>query len=80
MNAFWSDSIELMLLGMGTVFVFLSLLVVGVSLMSAIINKLKPIEHSSNMMPPTNGQYTSTTQDTEIAAVAVSAWIKSQNH
>jgi len=72
MNNFWADSIELMLLGMGSVFVFLSLLVVGTMLMSAIINKL-------NLTDPLPKNI-STTPNAEIAAVAASAWVKAQSN
>jgi len=73
MNDFWANSVELMLLGMGTVFVFLSLLVVGVTLMSAVINKISKAE----ITPP---QHTPTIPDAEVAAVAASAWAKSQTN
>lgn len=73
MNDFWANSVELMLLGMGTVFVFLSLLVIGVIVMSTIINKFSKPE----IIPP---PHTPTTPDAEIAAVAASAWAKAQTH
>ncbi len=74
MGNFWGDSIELMLLGMGTVFVFLSLLVVGMIVMSALINLL-------NTEEPANDTHTKQHfPEAEIAAVAVSAWAKSQNN
>jgi oxaloacetate decarboxylase gamma subunit len=73
MNDFWANSIELMLLGMGSVFDFLSLLVAGTILMSSVINKL-------NVADPTPTS-SSTSPEAEIAAVAASAWAKAQaNH
>lgn len=37
-NNLWEEGFDLMLYGMGTVFVFLTLLVIGTVIMSAIIN------------------------------------------
>jgi len=58
-----------MLLGMGTVFVFLTLLVIGTSLMSALVQKMpsdpEPAPAMAAAKPGTNFQ--------EIAAVAAAA-------
>lgn len=67
----WTQSTELMLLGMGTVFVFLTLLVVSVTLMSATLNLF-----FKNEAPI---KKTTITDESEIAAVAVSAWLKSKS-
>lgn len=74
MSELWSNSIELMLLGMGSVFTFLALLVIGVTVMSALINRFGPqINHSSK-----NNQTKVTLAEAEVAAVAVAAWAASR--
>jgi len=75
MSTLWSDSIELMLLGMGSVFIFLALLVIGVTIMSALINRLSPptfhtIKHKPAPMPHI---------ESEIAVVAAAAWASSHH-
>lgn len=72
MTSLWSSSTELMLLGMGTVFVFLTLLVFGVTLMSAIINKVSTPEQPTAITPVT-------TANAEVAAVAAAAWATSKS-
>ena len=67
MTALWQSSIELMLLGMGTVFVFLILLVIATTLMSAVINKLSP---PAEPITPLNAD------DAEIAAAAAAAFAR----
>ena len=42
-TSLFSQGVDLMLVGMGTVFVFLTLLVVAMSLMAGIIRRLSPI-------------------------------------
>lgn len=70
MSELWSNSIELMLLGMGSVFTFLALLVVGVTIMSALINRFSPpIAHSIK-----TNQSKVTLAEAEVAAVAAAAW------
>ena len=66
MTEIWVQSIDLMLLGMSTVFIFLTLLVFFVSIMSSIINKIT--QHESATM----------INDSDIAAVAAIAY--SENH
>ena len=66
----WSNSIELMLLGMGTVFVFLTLLVIGVIIMSAILNKIS----ASTTPNTTPAQANTNLPETDIAAVAAIAY------
>lgn len=74
MSELWSNSIELMLLGMGSVFTFLALLVIGVTVMSALINRFGPqINHSSK-----TNQTKVTLAEAEVAAVAVAAWAASR--
>ncbi len=52
------QGLDLLLYGMGTVFVFLTLLVIGVSLMSAIISRFfvepEPEPASASFKAPTN--------------------------
>jgi oxaloacetate decarboxylase gamma subunit len=71
MNELWSNSIELMLLGMGSVFSFLALLVMGVTTMSALINRFSPqITHLNKA-----NQSKAALVETEVAAVAAAAWV-----
>ena len=67
MSALWQSSIELMLLGMGTVFVFLILLVIATTAMSAVINKISP-----QATPATSHDDI----DVEIAAAAAAAFAR----
>jgi len=57
-----------MLLGMGTVFVFLILLVIATTAMSAVINKISPPAVPTNTI--------STDIDAEIAAAAAAAFAR----
>lgn len=66
----WSNSIELMLLGMGAVFIFLTVLVIGVIIMSAILNKISA-NTTSNTAPT---QSNNNLPETDIAAVAAIAY------
>lgn len=66
MPTVWQDTIALMLLGMGTVFVFLTLLVIGMFFMSTIINKIAPKEINATNKTQAN--------QAEIAAVAAAAF------
>lgn len=70
MSELWSNSIELMLLGMGSVFSFLALLVVGVTTMSALINRFNPQTTHFNRA----NQSKAALGETEVAAVAAAAW------
>jgi oxaloacetate decarboxylase gamma subunit len=74
MSELWSNSIELMLLGMGSVFTFLLLLVIGVTIMSALINRFSPA--SAN--PIKHNKTKSNTLEAEVAAVAAAAWATSR--
>ena len=67
MTVLWQSSIELMLLGMGTVFVFLVLLVIATSCMSAVINRLSP---------QTETLAANADLEAEIAAVAAAAFAR----
>jgi oxaloacetate decarboxylase (Na+ extruding) subunit gamma len=64
----WSSSFQLMYLGMGTVFVFLVLLVLATTAMSALLNRFAneniPLSNSSNDV------------DIEVAAVAAVAYMR----
>ncbi|MGH1485664.1 MAG: OadG family protein [Cellvibrionaceae bacterium] len=68
MTTSWSNSIELMLLGMGTVFVFLTLLVISVTIMSAVLRRIADEE------PAPAASHNIGSPDTEIAAVAAIAY------
>ena len=70
MSELWSNSIELMLLGMGSVFAFLLLLVVAVTVMSALINRFVP--QTTNPIKNKNSKVGFA--EAEVAAVAVAAW------
>lgn len=50
-----ADAVSLMLLGMGTVFVFLTLLVFVTSLMSSAVNKLVPAPIAAPPPPDPDG-------------------------
>ena len=51
-----SDGINLMFLGMGTVFVFLALLVVVTSIMSTLVQKYGPVQPAGLRHPGAAGQ------------------------
>ena len=74
MNELWSNSIELMLLGMGSVFTFLALLVAGVTIMSALINRFFP----PNTNPTKHNNAKLAFAEAEVAAVAAAAWAASR--
>lgn len=67
-----SAGVDLMFLGMGTVFMFLTILVIGMTIMSWIIGKIEPAEVSAST--------SSTLQsiDSEIAAAAAIAFVTSK--
>ena len=64
------QGIELMLYGMGTVFVFLALLVISTSLMSALIQRLVPAEITS---PSAKGESAEPLPDNTLVAVISAA-------
>ena len=65
------DGIELMIFGMGTVFVFLAVLVVVTTSMSALVNKFFPDQVSSVEPTPSAPQPASAaTDDTLIAVIS----------
>lgn len=69
MSELISGGITLMIMGMGTVFVFLTLLVFGTSFMSWIINKT-----ATNTPMELNQSHTGSGEDlSEVAAVAAAA-------
>jgi oxaloacetate decarboxylase gamma subunit len=71
MGNFWLDSIQLMSLGMSTVFVFLTLLVIGTTLMSTVVNKLVPPEPQAPLPIKSS-------DDTSVAVVAAAAYAASR--
>lgn len=71
MSTIWSDTIQLMLMGMGTVFVFLVVLIVSLNIMSSVIAKVVPVEAEQD-------NNTAAGQE-EIAAVAAIAFAKYKN-
>jgi oxaloacetate decarboxylase gamma subunit len=46
-----SDAVELMALGMGTVFVFLTILVYVTATMSALVKKYAPVQPAGHQVP-----------------------------
>ena len=66
MSTLWSDTFLLLMMGMGTVFVFLVLLILALNVMSSVIQKVVPVEQGD-----------ATQQD--IAAVAAIAYAKYKN-
>ncbi len=66
MSEVLQEAVDLMLMGMGTVFVFLALLVVGTSLMSALLRRL-PAEPE---LKPAVAVASPGAQNQDIAAVA----------
>lgn len=71
-----STGVELMLIGMGTVFVFLTMLVGATSLMSYLVNRFAPEPEPLLRRPaPSPAVTPQTTTDEELVAV-ISAAIK----
>jgi oxaloacetate decarboxylase gamma subunit len=60
MSTIWSDTLLLMLLGMGTVFTFLLLLIISVTIMSSVIKRFSAAEDEPSA-------------DIDVAAIAVVA-------
>lgn len=52
MNEMMSSGVELMLIGMGIVFAFLTLLVVMVNLMTFVVQRFFPEEPLASLTPP----------------------------
>lgn len=69
MSTTWSDTFLLMALGMGTVFIFLVLLIIAVTIMSKVIKQLSP----EPVTPDASADI-----DQEIAAVAAIAYQRHQ--
>ena len=61
MSTIWFDTFSLMALGMGTVFIFLVILIASVTAMSAFIKRLQPEPEDNH-------------SDADIAAVAAIAY------
>ncbi|MEO0443626.1 MAG: OadG family protein [Pseudomonadota bacterium] len=70
MSSTWEPSVELMLMGMGTVFVFLTLLVLGMIIMSNIAQRIGTKEQQANSARHSN--------NTDIAVVAAAAYAASK--
>ncbi len=51
-----SEGMNLMLLGMGTVFVFLTLLVIVTTIMSSLVQKYAPVQPAGAKTPGATGQ------------------------
>ncbi len=64
------DGIELMIFGMGTVFVFLAVLVVVTTTMSALVNKFFPDQVSSAEPTPSAPQPAAANDDTLLAVIS----------
>ena len=64
------DGLELMIYGMGTVFVFLAVLVVVTTSMSAIVNKFFPDEVPAAQPTPSAVQQTPASDDTLLAVIS----------
>ncbi len=71
MLGLWGDSFLLMALGMGTVFAFLTLLVIAMTIMSSIANRL--VAEEIPVISPT------AVSDQELAAVAAAAYRAAHN-
>ena len=65
------DGLYLMLLGMGTVYVFLGVLVVGTTIMSRLIKSMSLPEE---IKPATRGQPAASQADVAVVAAAVRAY------
>lgn len=73
------NGVILMMLGMGTVFVFLSLLVFLTKGMSAIARKIAPAKSTAAVKSPaTTAAAVAPSNDAEIAAAIVAAFAKSK--
>jgi oxaloacetate decarboxylase (Na+ extruding) subunit gamma len=68
MATIWSDTLLLMVLGMGTVFIFLLFLILAVNIMSAVIQRLAPEDVPSE-----------SSSLNDIAAVAAAAYHRHRN-
>lgn len=68
-----SHSVELMLLGMGTVFTFLTLLVLCTHLMSRILQRLAPEAPPSESAPASAGPGAAGTPDARLRAAIIAA-------
>jgi oxaloacetate decarboxylase gamma subunit len=72
------NGLILLLLGMGTVFVFLTLLVFVTKGMSAIVRKIAPAETKSVASPVETIVAPKAGNDTEIAAAICAAYVQSK--
>lgn len=67
MSELMQDGLQLMLLGMGTVFVFLTVLVIGTTIMSRIVMRMPDVPESDTHR---RGRSSSRDDLAEVAAVA----------
>jgi oxaloacetate decarboxylase gamma subunit len=72
------DGLILLLLGMGTVFVFLTLLVFLTKGMSSIVRKVTPKEQPAATSPVVESVAPSAGNDAEIAAAIAAAFVQSK--
>ena len=63
-NELINEGLTLMLAGMGTVFVFLTVLVIAMTLMSRLVSRFQPAQNAANAANAANAG------DDEIAAIA----------
>jgi len=68
------EGLKFMGLGMGTVFVFLAIMIFCMNIMSYIVHKFFPEPQVS--ITPSNGSNTTTTQDKKKIVAAITAAIK----
>jgi len=76
MSQLMSDAINLMLVGMGFVFVFLVVLVIVTSVMSRFVNKYFPIPEPAALNVSKSNDDTNTTNDAQLMAVLSAAVAK----
>jgi oxaloacetate decarboxylase (Na+ extruding) subunit gamma len=67
----WQQGVELMLFGMGTVFVFLALLIVMTAIMSSLIQRF--VKPEPTLAVQSTGTPTSSTNDDQLIAVISAA-------
>lgn len=72
------NGVILMLLGMGTVFVFLTLLVFLTKGLSALVRKFFPQKSPAVVQRPAAAVAVGTASDAEVAAAIVAAFVKSK--
>ena len=71
MSELWADSLALMLLGMGTVFVFLTILVIATTVMSSIVARI-PVKEETPI--PSSVPFVASDDEQELAVAAAAAF------